>query len=393
MPWKEVKPMEERTRFIARLLEGDKMTDLCREYGISRKTGYKFLSRFEKLGPQGLYDLSRRPLSIPHKTQDVLERVIIEFKKLKPTWGPKKIKVRLGQLHPGVEFPAASTMGEILERHGLVKHRNKRRFRERLYPTSMAEAKQCNEIWAVDYKGQFQLQNKRYCYPLTVSDCFSRFLLGCESFEDTKTLGARDAFEAIFEEYGLPDAIRSDNGAPFSSSSLGGLSELSVWWLRLGIRPERIEPGHPEQNGRHERMHRTLKESTTRPPASNHLQQQEKFDEFRSDFNFERPHEALEMKTPGSLYHPSSKSYREANKEPEYPFHDLTRTVMKTGHIKHLKQAEFFIGRALRGQKVGLRDLGQNIWLVTFVKTELGYLDVKTGKLLPDNPLTQTEPM
>jgi len=377
--------MDERVQFISRYLDGEKMVDLCREFGISRKTGYKFVSRYERLGPAGLEDQSRRPLHSPGKVSDEIERLIVRLKGMKPSWGPKKLKTRLEALHPGVSMPAASTIGEILERHGLVRQRRRKRFQQKLYPTGLTISQAPNDIWAVDFKGHFRLLNRSYCYPLTVSDLFSRYLVGCESLQNTRTEPARECFEALFDEYGLPERIRSDNGSPFSSVGIGGLSELSVWWMKLGIRPERIKPGHPEQNGSHERMHRTLKEETTRPPAHNHLQQQEKFDQFREVFNHERPHEAIAMKTPASLYSKSKRPFEE--KQLDYPLHDVVRTVNSSGDFRLPGGRFFFLSKALRRQRIGLRDLGSGIWLVSFSQTDLGYLDTNACKLLPDNPL------
>src|SRR3989338_4248703 len=387
MPWKESHTMNERMRFISRLIDGERMVDLCMEFGISRKTGNKFWDRYKRFGPIGLEDGSRRPLSIPHRTTDEIERLVLNLRTMRPTWGPKKLKVKLVELHSGVKFPAASTIGDILDRHGLTRSRKKKR--ERFYPTALTNSSNPNDLWCVDFKGHFRLGNAAYCYPLTVTDHCSRYLLGCESLENNSTPGARASFESIFDKFGLPDAIRSDNGAPFASLGIFGLSRLSVWWVRLGIRIEHIEPGCPEQNGRHERMHLTLKEETTRPPARNHLQQQERFDEFGRVFNNERPHEALEMKTPATLYRPSTKKLSDAPLE--YSTHDTAKLVMKGGCIKLWKQKMAFIGRAFEGEKVGLRQLNPDYWLVRFASFDLGYIHSQTGKFQTDNPLSQPE--
>ncbi len=389
MPWKESHIMDERVRFISRLIDGERMVDLCMELGISRKTGYKFWERYQRIGLTGLVDGSRRPLRIPHRTTDEVERLVLNLRLMRPTWGPKKLKVKLGELHPGLKFPAASTMGDLLDRHGLIKPRSKRK--ERFYPTELTHSSNPNDLWCVDFKGQFRLENSAYCYPLTVSDHSSRYLVGCESLENTKELGARAAFEAIFDQFGLPEAIRSDNGAPFASSGIFGLSKLSVWWVRLGIRIEHIEPGCPEQNGRHERMHLTLKEETTRPPSRNHLQQQERFDEFRRVFNEERPHEALDMKTPASIYRPSAKKFSDTSLQLQYPMHDETKMVMKGGCIKLWKRKVTFIGRAFEGEKVGLRQINPDYWLVTFANLDLGYVHSQTARLQIENPMQPEE--
>ena len=387
MPWKESHTMDERVRFISRLIDGERMVDLCMEFGISRKTGYKIWERYQRIGLTGLADGSRRPLRIPHRTTNEIERLVLNLRCMRPTWGPKKLKVKLDELHPGLKFPAASTIGDLLDRNGLVKPRDKRKGR--FYPTELTNSSNPNDLWCVDFKGQFRLGNRAYCYPLTVTDHCSRYLLGCESLENTKEIGARPAFESVFDKYGLPDAIRSDNGAPFASRGLFGLSKLSVWWVKLGIRIEHIEPGCPQQNGRHERMHLTLKQETTRPPAANHLQQQERFDEFGRVFNNERPHEALEMKTPVSIYRPSNKTFSDGPLE--YPTHDAVRTVDMSGTIKLWKQRSCFLGRAFTGEKVGLRQLGSTSWLVTFAKLDLGYIDSQTEKFSVENPMTKSK--
>jgi transposase InsO family protein len=393
MPWKDVRPMDERVRFIMRLLDGERMTDLCREYGVTRKTGYKFLERYNQFGMEGLNNQSRRPFHLARKTCDEIEKLIINLKGIYPTWGPKKLKAKLAILQPGIILPATSTFGEILDRHGLVKSRKKMRSEEKFYPTDLSTTSRPNEQWCVDFKGQFRLGNTNYCYPLTVTDHFSRYLLQCEALTSTKTSPVIAAFEQIFDEQGVPESIRSDNGIPFGSRSIGGLSELSAWWMSLGIRPERIRPGHPEENGRHERMHRTLKAETTRPAASNQLQQQEKFDEFKKTFNEERPHEALDMKTPNSVHEKSKRTLTEAQKEFKYPLHDATRKVFKNGRVRLLTQKDqpFFIGRALRGHTIGLRELDQGILLISLGQFDLGFINSVTRKFTSENPLTPQE--
>jgi transposase InsO family protein len=388
MPWKEVRPMDERMKFIGRLLDGERMTDLCREYGISRKTGYKFLNRYQVTG--GVGDLSRRPRSNPHQTSGDIEKLILKFRTARPTWGPKKIKVKLEEINPGVKFPAASTIGGILERHGLVKPRRRKRFQQRLFPSDpITKTDAPNQVWCTDFKGQFRLQNHKYCFPLTVTDHFSRYLVGCEALENQKTGPTRECFEQIFEQYGVPEAILSDNGAPFGSIGFTGLSKLSVWWMSLGIQPRKIEPGCPEQNGRHERMHLTLKQQTTRPSGKNFLQQQERFDLFKTEYNEERPHEALAMKTPSDLYKPCRRSYAQACGPLEYPLHDEVRTVSAVGQINFSNRL-VNISAAFAGQKVGLRALDKEVILVTFGKTDIGFIDLKLGTLLPDHPCQES---
>jgi transposase InsO family protein len=298
MPWKASSVMEERLRFVARLLDGEAMTDVCREFGVSRKTGYKIFDRYKEHGLEALTDRSRRPVRYANQLPEQIEGLIVRLKAEKPHWGARKIRELLvRRLDGDVRVPAKSTIHAVLDRHGLVKRGGGPRHRARGTPLSAGAGP--NDLWCADFKGEFKLGNGRYCYPLTVTDHASRFLLLCEALESTREDPACTAFERLFRERGLPFAIRSDNGVPFASpNALFNLSKLSVWWLRLGIAIERIKPGHPQQNGRHERMHLTLKKETTRPPGSNSLQQQERFDAFVREFNVERPHEALEMKCP-----------------------------------------------------------------------------------------------
>lgn len=393
MPWKDVRPMDERMKFISRLLEGDRMVDLCREYGISRKTGYKFLERFKKEGALGLSDRLKSPLNIPHRTPKPLENLILKLRKAKPTWGPKKLNVKLGELHPGIRIPAPSTIGEILKRNGCIEIR-RRRKRQNYFPSQLRISSETNETWCVDFKGHFRLGNGKYCYPLTITDHFSRFLVACEGLEDIRTETVFPVFEEVFKRYGLPSTIRSDNGSPFAAHGLGGLSRLSAWWIRLGIRPERIEPGHPEQNGRHERMHRTLKQETTRPAAKNILQQQELFDKFKKDYNHERPHEALGMDYPAKRYQPSLKQYANELPQPDYSIFDSTRIVSTNGSIWLPKVGiPCFLTRSLAGHPVGLREIETETWLVNFFGIDLGYA-MRFGQhfaITRDNPLSPQE--
>jgi transposase InsO family protein len=376
MPWKECGPMSERMGFVARLLAGERMSELCREFGISRKTGYKFKERYDRLGPHGLYDVSRRPKRSPGRTPRQIEELIIELRKVHPTWGPKKLVGVLERIHPGLCFPAVSTAGDMLARKGLVRRRRRRHTVFTLGRGVLRDAKSPNEVWCADYKGQFRLGNGRYCYPLTITDQASRFLLGCEGFERIDGDSARAVFEDRFSRYGLPEGIRTDNGPPFASRGLFGLTRLSVFWLKLGIALERIQPGKPQQNGRHERMHKTLKEDTTRPAASNLLQQQERFDHWVATFNEIRPHEALDQKTPATVYSPSP---RRATAAPlEYPLHDDIRTVHPSGHIRLLRGRKYpgvFLSAALATERVGIRELEDGRWLVSFATLDLGWID------------------
>src|ERR1700730_17231313 len=303
MPWKECSVMDERLRFVARLLDGEAMSEVCRAFGISRKTGYKIFERYKEHGLEALTDRSRRPVRYANQLPRLIESLIVAAKRDKPYWGARKIRELLvRRLDGDIRVPAKSTIHAVLHRHGLVKVPGRPRHR--------ATGTAPNDLWCADFKGGFKLGNGRYCFPLTVTDHASRFLLLCEALESTRENLAITAFEQLFQERGLPQAIRSDNGVPFASpNGLFNLSKLSVWWLRLGIAIERIKPGHPQQNGRHERMHLTLKKEATRPPGMNSLQQQARFDDFVQEFNTERPHEALAMKCPAEIYSASSRPY------------------------------------------------------------------------------------
>src|SRR4030088_3058522 len=321
MPWKECSVMDERVRFVGRLLDGEKMAALCREFTISRKTGYKIFDRYKESGLEALTDRSRRPWRYGNQLPPQVETAIVHLKQEKPHWGARKIRERLlRRFSCEVKVPARSTIHAVLDRHGLVQRRGRRRNHAQGTPLSLGQKP--NELWCTDYKGEFLLGNKKYCYPLTVTDHASRYLLLCEALESTWESLAFTAFQQLFQERGLPHGIRSDNGVPFdSANALFNLSKLSVWWLRLGIQIERIKLGRPQQNRRRERMALTLKKETTRPSAMNSLQQQAKFDDFVREFNRERPHEALDMKCPADIYTPSPREYRSLSNV-TYPTHD-----------------------------------------------------------------------
>ncbi|MGH8347620.1 MAG: IS481 family transposase, partial [Pseudomonas sp.] len=324
--------MDERLRFVARLLEGEPMTDVCRAFGISRKTGYKLFERYRQDGPVALTDRSRRPVRYANQLPDQVESLIVSCKRDKPHWGARKIRELLVRRLAGdVRIPATSTIHAVLDRNGLVRRMGRKRHKAE--GTPLSSGANPNDLWCTDFKGEFKLGDGRYCYPLTVTDHASRFLFACEAFESTREIPVISAFERLFAERGLPAAIRSDNGLPFASpNGLFNLSRLSVWWLRLGIAIERIKPGHPQQNGRHERMHLTLKQETARPPAMNAIQQQERFEAFIREFNTERPHEALAMKCPAQLYAATSRSYT-GLPEVDYPLHDRDILVTACGRI------------------------------------------------------------
>jgi len=385
MPWKESYPMDEKLKFVARLLEGEKMAPLCREFGISRKTGYKICERYKNYGLEGLNDRSRRPYRHANRLPFQIERTILLLKQDYPNWGAPKIREKLIRRYPQIHPPAISTVHAILDRHGLVKQRKRRRYKAQ--GTELSHVKKPNALWCADYKGQFRLGNKQYCYPLTITDYHSRYLLACEALETTKEPFAFSVFEQTFKEYGLPDTIRTDNGLPFSSpNALFGLSKLSVWWLRLGIAIERIQPGCPQQNGRHERMHLTLKKEATKPPGYNILQQQEKLHNFTKIYNEERPHQAIAMKYPAELYTPSARIYQ-GLPDIEYPFHDKVITVTNCGRIC-IGKRKINLSSVFAGQKIGIREVEDKIWLVSFMKYDIGFFDENENRVEPanDNP-------
>jgi putative transposase len=372
--------MDERLKFVARLLDGEKMAVLCREFGISRKTGYKLINRYNDSGLEGLTDRSRRPYRHANQLPFQIEKLIVRAKHDKPNWGAPKIRERLARLYPDVHCPAISTVHAVLDRHGLVKRHKRRRNRATGTPLSHVAAP--NQLWCADYKGEFMLADRRYCYPLTISDFASRYLLACEALSTTKEAYAFTVFERVFKEFGLPGAIRTDNGVPFASpNALFNLSRLSVWWLRLGIAIERIKPGCPQQNGRHERMHLTLKLETTKPAGANFLQQQARFDDFIEEFNTERPHQALYMACPAERYSPSPRPYR-GLPELDYPFHDKAVTVTTCGRICY-KKKKINLSQVFAGQTIGIKQVEDHIWLASFMEYDLGYFDDETCRLEP----------
>lgn len=354
MPWKESVIMDEKMKFIGRLLQGEKMAELCREFGISRKTGYKFWDRYKDVGLRGLTDRSKRPIRYANQLPMQIEKEIIRIKQEKSSWGAPKIREILRRKYPEVKTPAKSTIHCVLDRHDLVKRRENRRFKPQ--GTPLVNQHNPNDLWCADYKGEFMMANKAYCYPLTITDFASRYLLTCEGLESTQEAQAFNIFEETFQKYGLPKTIRTDNGLPFSSpNALFGLSKLSVWWLRLGIFIERIKPGNPQQNGRHERMHLTLKKEATKPPGENLLQQQEKFDSFIEEFNTQRPHQAIDMKYPSELYVPSPRTYK-GIQQLSYSFHDRTITVTNCGRIC-IRRHKVNLSRVFAGQDVGVKEI------------------------------------
>jgi putative transposase len=385
MPWKECHVEDERMRFVIRLKDGEQMAALCKEFGISRKTGYKIYARFEHHGLEGLTDRSRRPYRQAQQLPEALEATIVRLKREYPHWGAPKIRERLRRRFPDLpRCPAISTVHAVLDRRGLVQRRRRRRYHATGSPLS--RPLQPNALWCADFKGEFQLSDRRYCFPLTITDFASRYLIRCEALGSTKAPQVFTVFERAFREFGLPLAIRTDNGLPFGcGNALYGLTRLSVWWLRLGIGIERIQPGHPEQNGRHERMHLTLKREATKPASPNFLQQQARFDAFLARYNEERPHEALDMRVPADDYRHSPRPYQGIG-ELAYPFHDWTAIVTTCGRICYEKR-KVNLSTVFAGQKVGVSQVGEHIWLVSFMDYDLGYFDDETCRLEPiENP-------
>jgi putative transposase len=369
--------MDERLRFVARLLEGEKMAELCREFDISRKTGYKIFTRYKDIGLEGLTDRSRRPYRQANRLPFQVETLIVALKREHPSWGAPKIREKLRRRHPDLKPPAISTVHAVLDRNGLVTHGRERRYQAQ--GTTLSTPTSPNDLWCADFKGEFMLTDKRYCYPLTITDFASRYLICCDALTSTRAEPAFTVFERAFKDFGLPRSIRTDNGTPFASgSAIFGLSKLSVWWLRLGIGLERIQPGQPQQNGRHERMHLTLKKETTKPAANNFLQQQEKFDRFIECYNQERPHQAIGMHYPGELYQPSPRPYH--GLEPlEYPFHDRTVAVTMCGRVCFATR-KINLSTVFAGQNVGVKEVDEKVWLISFMHYDLGFFDHESNR-------------
>jgi putative transposase len=370
--------MDERLRFVARVLEGEKMAVLCREFDISRKTGYKLFSRYKDCGLEGLTDRSRRPYRQAGRLPFQVETLIVRLRQEHPSWGAPKIREKLRRQHSQITLPAISTVHAVLDRHGLVP-RGRRRSHYRSQGTYLSQPTAPNDLWCADYKGEFMLADHRYCYPLTISDFASRYLLCCDALGTTKERYAFTVFERAFKDFGLPLAIRTDNGVPFASTAFFGLSRLSVWWLRLGIGLERIKPGNPQQNGRHERMHLTLKKEATRPAGKNLLQQQAKFDRFIECYNQERPHQALNMRYPAEIYQLSTRPYQGLS-DLEYPFHDRAITVTCCGRLC-FDGRKINLSQVFAGQTVGIREVSEKIWLVSFMHYDLGFFDCESGRV------------
>ncbi|WP_376767570.1 IS481 family transposase [Leptospira weilii] len=377
MPWKKVSPMDEKVKFIAAVCNGSvSITSLCETFGISRKTGYKWLNRYRQEGPNGLLDRSKSPHTNPNRVSFAEERFILALRKRHPTWGPKKLLVILEKDNPEITWPSASTIGNILQKRGLVKSRKKKReMIARSFPFQGYDHP--NAVWCADFKGDFKLKDGIRCYPLTISDGYSRFLLCCKGLSGTKTYDTKKEFERCFREYGLPNAIRTDNGVPFAAGL--GMSLLSTWWIKLGILPERIRPGKPQENGRHERMHRTLKAEAVYPIRSSMKQQQKSFDRFRAEYNFERPHEALGQKTPSQLYKHSTRIFPNRIPEIRYPDHFEIRKV--DDGCFYWKNQRYFITKSLAGERIGFEPVEDGLWRIYFSFVTIGYFDERIRKV------------
>lgn len=382
MPWSETTAMDERRRFVTNhLFDGFSIAQLCAIYGVSRPTGYKWVGRFRRFGEGGLADRSRRPLRCPTATSAELVAEIVAARRAHPHWGPKKLIAVLRGRFPQFSWPAVSTAGGILKRHGLVPPRPRRRSVDHpgYHPVSVTEP---NQLWTSDFKGEFRMGNSQYCYPLTVADRYSRYVLACEALDSTAYAPARKRFERLFERYGLPDAILTDNGVPFASPGMGRLSRMSVWWIRLGITPLTIQPAKPQQNGAHERMHRTLKQQTARPPRANRQAQQKAFDRFRLEYNRERPHEALGQTPPERHYRSSARSFPSRLPEPQYPGHFEVRRVDEKGSIRW-KSNRLYLTLALAGEDVALEESDDQVWAIFFGPRLLGRFDQWSQTLMP----------
>jgi len=383
--------MEEKLRFVFEYERDEQtMAELCASFGICRDTGYVWLRRYRQDGVEGLLELNRAAKRHPNQPCAPMEQAVIDLRQAHMRWGPRKLKRILERDQPGRRWPATSTVGEIVKRAGLVVPRRKRR-RTEPYSEPLAHAVESNRVWCADFKGWFRSGDGTRIDPLTITDACSRYLLRAQAVEKTDTERVRAIFEAAFREYGLPQTIRTDNGAPFASSAVGGLSRLAVWWIKLGIVPERIEAGHPEQNGRHERMHRTLKQELR--PAQDWRGQQRELDRFRYDYNHVRPHEALGMQTPASVYEPSPRAYPERLPEVEYPDTMLLRSIKSQGCFRW-KKHDVLLSEVLWGETVGLLPVDDGCYTVYFAHMPLALFDAGTGKTyrLPASIGVQTRP-
>jgi len=373
--------MDEKIRFICKHLDGETMTELCGEFGISRETGYVWVRRYRQTGPAGLIERNRAVHRHTNQTPKDIEQTILELRQAHMRWGPRKLRKVLKRDQPWGAWPAASTIGSMLKRAGLVVAR-KKRFRTAPYTKPLAHAGAANRVWCADFKGWFRTTDGERIDPLTISDAHSRYLLRCQAVEKTDTTRVQAIFEAAFREYGMPQAIRTDNGPPFASRAVAGLSRLALWWIKLGITHERIEAGHPEQNGRHERMHRTMKQETADPPAANRRAQQRKMDQFREEYNQVRPHEALEMETPAAIYQPSARIFPARLPEPEYPASMLVRSVRGRGYFRW-KKHDVFLSEVFWGENIGLLPEDDRWFTIYFAEIPVARFDSKKLCVMP----------
>jgi putative transposase len=385
MPWREICSMDEKIRLMAALSAAEEsVTELCEDFGISRKTAYKWWQRYLEFGAEGLKEHSHAPAVVPWAITEAQAEAIIAVRQAHPSWGPKKLRAKLGQCAPGQSWPAPSTIGELLRREKLSQPRKRRRS-ARPSPLPLRTALAPNELWCTDFKGHFRTGDGVRCDPFTLTDAYSRYLLSVTAVEKAGYTDCRSELERVFREYGLPRAIRSDNGPPFASVGVTGLSRLAVWWLKLGIMPERIEPGRPEQNGRHERMHKTLKAECATPPQANRGAQQSCFDQFRDEFNQQRPHEALGQTTPAMHYTPSPRSYPARLEDPEYPAGYQPRRVRHTGEIKWQGE-RVFLSEPLANEVIGVVETDDGDAEVYFGPMMVGLIDGVSLKLRRNKP-------
>ena len=374
MPWNETSVMNQKAQFIADYLsESFTVVELCETYNISRKTAYKWIDRYLTFGPGGLEEFSRKPLRSPRKFEPYIEQAIIEIRKKHPTWGPKKLLPYLEKRFPNTKLPAKTTVCDILKRNNLIP--KKRHRRPNKHPGKpIVQMNQPNQTWCADFKGQFRTLNGVYCYPLTITDGYSRFILACKALDSTGLDQTKAVFKGIFRKFGIPSFILTDNGTPFASCSLGRLTRLSMWWIELGITPVLIQPGNPQQNGRHERMHKTLKQETTIPPAYHLRTQQRKFNSFIQEFNFERPHEALDQQTPSQFYQESLIEYPKKIESFVYPDRFETRRVSLNAGIKW-RSSWVNVSKVLADKIIGLEEIDYGKWHVYFNHVRIGILD------------------
>jgi transposase InsO family protein len=374
MPWKETRALDLKKSFIKAWERNEySLAELCRQNGISRQTAYKWLHRYEEEGEEGLEERSRAPQNCPHRLEERVVEQVVACRIQHPTWGPRKLLAELARKKPRTAWPAASTVADVLKRQGLIVSR-KKRVRVPAHNQPVVEVNDSNQVWCADFKGWFLTGDGQRCDPLTITDAWSRFVFRCQIVPKTNYREAQAVFEAAFREFGLPEKMRTDNGAPFASKAPGGLSRLAIWWLKLGIRPERIPPGKPQYNGRHERFHRTLKAETARPPAANLRKQQQRFQEFVKEFNQERPHEALGYAVPAQVHQYSCRPYPNRLPEIVYPDDMVLRRISQQGSLKWKSRREY-ITETLAYEVVGLRAVDERYWEVYFAHLKLGVLD------------------